>query len=288
GGFYYFLSSVPARNEADFQTKNVAPVAVRLIAPEAKKKEKAQERLKKIKEAAAKKKESKKPERRAVEKAERPQPKKESAPQANPLKALAKLTAGPASKNIFNAVDKLNAGGAKKDSGYKLSGLIGKGPVANAGLGGVGIGVGKGGGGTMGSELLRGKGGGGIGALGAGGVGRGAVGGTVSRASARTVSVQGSIDRDAVAKAVNSHLQEVRACYEKALLRDPSLAGKVVLEWTISTAGRVVSTKTKSSTLRNGAVESCILQELKGWQFPSAKGGTVIVSYPFLFNSVGY
>ena len=140
----------------------------------------------------------------------------------------------------------------------------------------------------MGMEVLHGKGGGGIGAMGAGGVGKGAVGGTVSRATARNMGIQGTIDREAVAKTVNSHLQEVRACYERALLKEPALSGKVVLEWTISTAGKVVTAKTKTSTLRNSAVEACILQSLKTWQFPMAKGGVVIVSYPFLFNSVGY
>ena len=140
----------------------------------------------------------------------------------------------------------------------------------------------------LGREILRGKGGGGIGALGAGSVGSGTVAGTVSRASARTISAQGSVDREAVARTVNAHLQEVRACYERALLKEPGLAGKVVLEWTISLSGDVATAKTKSSTLHNSAVESCILQDLKSWRFPPAKGGLVIVSYPFLFNSVGY
>ena len=124
--------------------------------------------------------------------------------------------------------------------------------------------------------------------MGAGSLGRGRVGGTVSQATARAVTAQGNIDREAVARAVNSHLQEVRACYERALLHNSGLAGKVVLEWTISTSGRVVAAKTRSSTLREASVESCILQTLKTWQFPVAKGGVVIVSYPFLFNAVGF
>lgn len=62
----------------------------------------------------------------------------------------------------------------------------------------------------------------------------------------------------------------------------------MVLEWTIGAAGRVVAAKTKSSTLSNAAVEACILSSLKTWTFPSPKGGVVIITYPFLFNSVGY
>ena len=286
-GFILFGPQLP--DQPDFQNKSLAPVAVRLIAPE--KREKAKAKLAELKKKTQPKKvnELKKAEKKIEERV--PQVVK-AAPETKALKALARLSAAGPMKDLLAATDKLGAGpGDKriKNSDYKLSGLIGKAPIANAGVGLFGLGGGgKGGGATLGMEALRGKGGNGIGALGARGVGKGAVGGVVSRASARSISAQGSIDREAVAKTVNSHLQEVRACYERALLKEPALAGKVVLEWTISTSGAVTSAKTKSSTLRNSAVESCILTNLKTWRFPPARGGQVIVSYPFLFNSVGY
>jgi hypothetical protein len=299
-GFGAFVAMKPALPESpDFQQKNLPPVALRLLSPEPKKKEEAQKKLAEIKEKA------KKPEKKAEKVAEAPKPKpvqkappppKEVAPpppESKALKALAKLSAaGPATNDVLAAVDKLGSGPGNKNvkqSNYKLSGLIGKAPIANAGLGTFGLGGGgKGGGATLGAELLRGKGAGGIGALGAGGVGKGQVGGVVTRATSRSVATQGSIDREAVAKVINSHLQEVYACYERALLKDTGLAGKVVLEWTIGGTGSVVAAKTKSSTLRNGSVEACILSSLKKWQFPAPKGGVVIISYPFIFNSVGY
>jgi outer membrane biosynthesis protein TonB len=298
GGFGAFVVMRPQSPESpDFMQKNLPPVALRLLAPEPKKKEEAKKKLAEIKEKA-------KPEKKPEKVVETPKPKekvppppKEVAPPPPPeskaLKALAKLSAaGPATNDVLAAVDKLGSGPGNKNvktSNYKLSGLIGKAPIANAGLGTFGLGGGgKGGGATLGAELLRGKGGGGIGALGAGGVGKGQVGGVVTRATSRSVATQGSIDREAVAKVINSHLQEVYACYERALLKDTSLAGKVVLEWTIGGGGSVVAAKTKSSTLRNGSVEACILSSLKKWQFPAPKGGVVIISYPFIFNSVGY
>jgi outer membrane biosynthesis protein TonB len=291
-----FLVAMPKGAETpDFAPKNLPPVALRLIAPEPKKKEEAKKKLEAIKQKAAKKPVADKPTKTPPQpQPEKPQPTKAPTAAESPaLKALAKLTAaGPATKDLLAAVDKLGSGpGSKnvKNSNFKLSGLIGKAPIANAGLGTFGLGGGgKGGGSTLGAEILRGKGGGGIGALGAGGVGKGQVGGTVTRATARAIAAQGSIDREAVARVVNSHLQEVHACYERALLKDPGLAGKVVLEWTISTDGRVVAAKTKSSSLRNASVEACILSNLKTWTFPPAKGGVVIITYPFLFNSVGY
>jgi len=304
-GFLYFLLFGPKPAElADFSGRSLPPVAIRLMALPPKKPE-VKQKIEEITEPAPKKeevvvKEAKPPKRekrvareKPTRKAERKAVAESPPPAENKaLKALAKLSAaGPATGDILAAVDKLGSGPGSKNAknNYKLSGLIGKAPIANAGLGTFGLGGGgRGGAGMLGAEILRGKGGGGIGAMGAGGVGRGAVGGTVTRASAHSVSVQGSIDREAVAKVVNAHLQEIRSCYERALLREPALAGKVVLEWTISQAGKVATARTKTSTLKSSAVEACILLTLKSWQFPLAKGGLVIVSYPFLFNSVGY
>ena len=299
GGFVSLLVNMPPPSEQpDFQASNLPPVAVKLIAPEPKKKEEAKKKVEAIKEKAKKEvpKEAPKKEAPKVAKKERtppPQAEKAPPPETKALKALAKLSAaGPATNDVLAAIDKMGNGPGSKNAknDFKLSGLVGKDPIANAGLGTFGLGGGgKGGRATKGLEMLNGRGSGGIGALGASGFGRGGkVGGTVARASSRNIAVQGTIDREAVAKTVNSHLQEVRACYERALLKEPGLAGKVVLEWTISTAGKVVTAKTKSSTLRNGEVEGCILRSLKTWKFPPAKGGGVIVSYPFLFNSVGY
>ncbi|MBX7102408.1 MAG: AgmX/PglI C-terminal domain-containing protein, partial [Myxococcaceae bacterium] len=282
----------PSLDGPDFQGKSVAPVAVRLIAPSPKKKEEAQKRLEELK---PKKKEEPKP---VVEKT--PPPKALPPPVAavtppetqKALKSLEKLTAaGPAMKDLLAAVDKLGNGPGKKDAknDFKLSGLLGKAPIANAGLGTFGLGGGgAGGAGTKGLEVLRGKGGAGIGALGAGNVGKGAVQGTVARASTRAIGVQGTIDREAVAKVINSHLAEVSACYERALLKEAGLQGKIVLEWNISTVGQVTTARTKSSSMKSAAVESCILASLKTWKFPPAKGAGVVISYPFLFNSVGY
>lgn len=301
GVVYWFIYGPKAPEIADFVPRNVPPVALRLITPV--KPRPVKPIPKKIEEAKPEPvKEAKVAEPRPVvthrkthrqPREVKPEPAPPPPPESKAMQALAKLSAaGPATGNILAAVDKLGSGpGSKntKNSNYKLSGLIGKSPIANAGLGTFGLGGGgKGGGGLLGREILRGKGGGGIGALGAGSVGRGTVAGTVSRASARTISATGSVDREAVARTVNAHLQEVRACYERALLKEPGLAGKVVLEWTISLSGEVATAKTKTSTLHNSAVESCILQDLKSWRFPPAKGGLVIVSYPFLFNSVGY
>ena len=172
GAFVFYFAELPL--DADFQSKSVNPVAVKLIAPpkpeEKKKIEKALEKIKK---------DVKKPEvAKKVEKQEPPKAIPQETKKA--LKSIEKLAAaGPAMKDLLAAVDKLGSGPGAKNAknDFKLSGLIGKAPIANAGIGTFGLGGGGAGGmGIKGLELLRGKGGGGIGALGAGNIGKGSVG----------------------------------------------------------------------------------------------------------------
>jgi len=153
--------------------------------------------------------------------------------------------------------------------------------VALAGAG-PGIGGGFGGGPvTGGREQLIGLGGLALGK-------KTGVAGAVVQAPARAAQIHGSISREEIAKVINQHMQQIRACYEKALLHDPGLGGKLMIEWTIDMSGAVQSFKTKSSSMKNPDVGECILDNLKTWRFPRPTGGTVVVSYPFVFNSVGF
>jgi hypothetical protein len=285
--FIFYFGEIP--DNADFNAKTVNPVAVKLIAPpKPEEKKKLEEKVEKLKKPDKKKEE--------VAKAEPKKPPKEVVqppPETKKtLKSIEKLAAaGPAMKDLLAAVDKLGSGPGLKNAknDFKLSGLIGKAPIASAGIGTFGLGGGGGGGmGIKGAELLRGKGGGGIGALGAGNIGKGSVAGTVTHAVSRSIGATGTIDKEAVAKVINSHLNEVSSCYERALLKTPGLAGKIVLEWQITTTGSVGYAKTKSSSMQSPAVESCIINVLKLWHFPAAKGAGVVITYPFMFNSVGY
>jgi outer membrane biosynthesis protein TonB len=283
---YWVIFGPKLEDLADFSAKNLNPVAVRLLAPPKKEEKKKEPEKKKEepKKEEAKKEPKKEPEKKVVAKpVPKPVPQPKVEPPKDMTKALAKVTAaGPAMKSMLAAINKIGPGG--NNTAFKLSGLVGKGPVASTnGL--PGIGIGKGGGGR---EILLGAGGGGIGALGVGSVGKGPVRSGVTKAVSTSIASQGQIDKEAVAKVINSHLAEVQRCYEAALMRTPGLAGKVVLEWSISTSGKVLSSKSKSSTLKDVSVEACILRALNNWQFPPAKGNSVIITYPFIFNSVGF
>jgi hypothetical protein len=207
-------------------------------------------------------------------------------PESHAQQAIMKLMKKTAAtQQLFSAVSKIGKGGG---ANFKASGLIGKVPLSFGGVGGFAIGgaIGKGGS-THGSAFFGLGGIGAPGGMGRGRTGRSGVQGGVASAPSHGARVQGLLPMEAVRKVVDEHISEVQECYENGLIRNPGLSGKLVVEWTIGTNGRVSKVGTKIATLQSNAVSDCIIGHLKGWVFPKPTGGTVVVSYPFIFKSVG-
>ncbi len=98
------------------------------------------------------------------------------------------------------------------------------------------------------------------------------------------IIVLGSLDRAQVDEVVRRHLNQIRYCYQRELTKAPDLMGKVVVRFVIARDGSVSTAETKSSSLGNPAVESCLNGRFMRFEFPRpAGGGMVIVSYPFIF-----
>ncbi len=97
----------------------------------------------------------------------------------------------------------------------------------------------------------------------------------------------GTIDREAVRRAVRSSLQAFKACYEREYKSNTSLQGKVVISWEIHERGVAKNAKVvrDKSTLNNAAVENCVRSRMLEVKFPEPPPGTVAeVTYPFLFQ----
>jgi outer membrane biosynthesis protein TonB len=188
--------------------------------------------------------------------------------------------------------------GAKSDEGGSIADVLGKGDVdrdqekAFQGVGGIGV--------ASGNDQLRGikSGGTGSGRVAAVGGLRGGgsieAGGTGSAAAEKKVSgsvkseapaVDGELDPAMVAKEVRTRLGAIKACYERALKRNPTLSGKVVIHWTITQAGTVSGVDVEQDTLGDAEVASCIKSLVARWRFPAPSGGSVDVSFPFVFQS---
>jgi outer membrane biosynthesis protein TonB len=188
--------------------------------------------------------------------------------------------------------------GAKADGGGSIADVLGKGDVdrdqekAFQGVGGVGV--------ASGNDSLRGikSGGSGSGRVADAGSLRGgagiAGGGTGQGSGERTVkaaikteapAVDGDLDPNMVAKEVRTRLGAIKACYERALKRNPNLSGKVVIHWTITQAGTVSGVDVEQDTLGDAEVASCIKSLIARWRFPAPSGGSVDVSFPFVFQA---
>ena len=168
----------------------------------------------------------------------------------------------------------------------------------NFGFGGLGLrGTGRGGGGLgqgtigMGNFGTIGRGGGR--GAGEGGYGRGVGGfrgraGGVPQVRSGGAEVRGSLSKEVIRRVVRRHINEVKFCYEQQLNARPDLQGRVTTKFVISPTGSVQSAMVGSSSLRNEAVESCIVRAVRRWTFPAPDGGgVVVVNYPFLLDAAG-
>ncbi|PRQ09325.1 AgmX/PglI C-terminal domain-containing protein [Enhygromyxa salina] len=164
------------------------------------------------------------------------------------------------------------------------------------GVGGLGlVGTGRGGGGTgegtigLGNTGLIGRGGGGGSGSGYGrgsGAGFGGRGARVPIVRQAAAEVLGSLDRDIVRRIVRAHINEVRSCYNAGLSRDPSLQGRVAINFVIDDMGSVSSSSVdQASTLTDRTVSRCIASAVERWRFPKPRGGGVVrVTYPFILS----
>jgi hypothetical protein len=184
------------------------------------------------------------------------------------------------------------------DAETAIGGLIGDHTGEDYGVGGLGIsGTGRGGGGTadeavgMGGPLgTIGRGGGGPGSWGYGrcvgtrcGLGPRKPAGP--QLVAEGVRVKGSLDKEIIRRVIRSHLNEVRYCYQHELQSKPDLYGRIVVQFTITPTGQVMTAKIDQTTLNNVNVEGCVTQATRRWTFPRPENGIVVVSYPFLFHT---
>lgn len=103
-------------------------------------------------------------------------------------------------------------------------------------------------------------------------------------------SFSGTIDREAVRKAVRSHLPAIKYCFERQYKKNSNLQGKIVVAWEIHATGiaqkaRVVS---DASTMNNSVVENCVRSIIETIRFPEPPEGAVVevTGFPFVFSGI--
>ncbi|OJH38278.1 adventurous gliding motility protein GltG [Cystobacter ferrugineus] len=178
-----------------------------------------------------------------------------------------------------------------------LKGAMGNmfaGKTAATSFGGLGL-KGGGGGGAGSTDVVgigtvgtKGRGGG----MGSYGSATGSLGGTKQSVevgiAAEEATVSGSLDKELVRQVIQRNRGQIRFCYESLLNRFPKLGGKVAIRFTIATEGNVVTSSVAQSTAGNSELEQCVAGRVRTWTFPKPKGGgSVVVTYPFIFKAAG-
>ncbi|MFO0580331.1 MAG: AgmX/PglI C-terminal domain-containing protein [Polyangia bacterium] len=95
-----------------------------------------------------------------------------------------------------------------------------------------------------------------------------------------------SLDRDSIRRVIYVHIKQVRHCYQLALMKQPALQGRVVLQFDITPFGQVEELGVREATLQSPALLECVSESMRGWEFPRApfSSGNVRIIYPFVFR----
>jgi hypothetical protein len=97
-------------------------------------------------------------------------------------------------------------------------------------------------------------------------------------------SASGQLPADAIQRVVRQNFGRFRACYERGLASNPSLAGRVTARFVIDRSGRVSSVANGGSDLPDAGVVGCVVSSFGGLSFPAPENGIVTVSYPISFS----
>lgn len=117
-----------------------------------------------------------------------------------------------------------------------------------------------------------------------GGVTEMAVSGRINLQGGGDIGGSGDFDASIVVQTIRRRLRAIQRCYETELRRDPTLAGKVTVRFTIVERGTVSGATATENTTGSAAVANCVVSAIRRFRFnPGPDGGSVDFSYPFVF-----
>jgi outer membrane biosynthesis protein TonB len=189
------------------------------------------------------------------------------------LGALGPGTGGGAVADVFGA------GGGMTDVASALSGAGGVAVATDPGAGGGRKGGGQGGAASIGNLATSGGG-----QVAYGAKSEVKVTGSVAAEEAEVDSAE--IDQQKLSSFIKARMGLIKACYENALKRNPSLKGKIAIRFTILETGGLADLETIANTMGAADVSNCIMATMRSWRTQFKPSGPVTVEYPFVFSPV--
>ncbi|HSQ64374.1 MAG TPA: AgmX/PglI C-terminal domain-containing protein [Polyangiaceae bacterium] len=99
------------------------------------------------------------------------------------------------------------------------------------------------------------------------------------------ITTSGRLDAQVIQRIVRQNSGRFVACYQDGLRQNPSLTGRVAVQFMIGRDGTVtMAADTGGSDLPDQGVRQCVVKSFYGVSFPEPGGGTVRVVYPFTFT----
>lgn len=94
----------------------------------------------------------------------------------------------------------------------------------------------------------------------------------------------GNIDSAGVMKVIRASNAAIKRCYDKALITNPSLQGKISVKIVVNMEGRVGSVTLSEDTLKDAEVAKCVQGVIGRLRFPKPEGGPATIVYPYSFT----
>lgn len=95
---------------------------------------------------------------------------------------------------------------------------------------------------------------------------------------------RGSLEKEQIVSVVREHETAIQSCYDRAEESYPGISGKVIVWFWIAPDGGVREAVVRESSLENDKAEQCIVKEVASWKFPEPVGGSVQMTYPWMFK----
>ncbi len=108
--------------------------------------------------------------------------------------------------------------------------------------------------------------------------------GRVNASPLEDESGAGMFDSSVVTRMIRTRIRAIQMCYERELRNNPTLAGRILVRFTIEPRGNVSGATAAENTTGSPAVASCVVSTIRRFRFnPGPDGGSVSYAYPFVF-----
>ncbi|MEZ4337592.1 MAG: AgmX/PglI C-terminal domain-containing protein [Sandaracinaceae bacterium] len=108
--------------------------------------------------------------------------------------------------------------------------------------------------------------------------------GRVNSGALEEESGSGVFDPNIVTRQIRARIRAIQTCYERELRNNPTLAGRVLVRFTIQPTGTVSGATATENSTGSPAVASCVVSTISRFRFnPGPEGGSVTFAYPFVF-----